>query len=132
MQFAVEDIQIPKGIKHELNEDLEHELKQEIIATQQTEETKKETNDENVNNNTGNTGKAENDGIETQELDNKSNDNNTSVDNADICPWTTYHGGMAYENFETNKIGNEIYFVGIIDVLQKYNKRKKLENWIKK
>merc|ERR1712025_425206 len=50
---------------------------------------------------------------------------------ADLCPWTTYHGGMVHEDEEGN-IGNEVYFVGIIDVLQKYNKRKKLENWIKK
>jgi len=49
----------------------------------------------------------------------------------DICPWTTFHGGMVEED-ELGAMGNEVYFVGLIDILQKYNKRKKLENWIKK
>jgi len=51
--------------------------------------------------------------------------------NNDICPWTTYHGGMVYED-DNGEVDNEVYFVGLIDILQKYNKRKKLENWIKK
>ena len=39
---------------------------------------------------------------------------------------------MVLEDDDGLCIGNEVYFVGLIDILQKYNKRKKLENWIKK
>merc|ERR1712228_214221 len=53
-------------------------------------------------------------------------------ESADICPWTTFHGGMVFEDDESGDVGNSVYFVGLIDILQKYNKRKKLENWIKK
>ena len=32
---------------------------------------------------------------------------------------------------EYGNVGNEIYFTGIIDILQKYNKRKKMENFLR-
>jgi len=38
--------------------------------------------------------------------------------------FSTEQGGMIYLDDEGNK-GNEIYFAGIIDILQKYNQRKK-------
>lgn len=40
------------------------------------------------------------------------------------------HGGMSYVDEEGN-IGDQIYFCGIIDILQKYNKRKKVENFFR-
>merc|ERR1712150_235884 len=57
--------------------------------------------------------------------------NNESMGSVEVCPWTTFRGGMVLEDEEGRCIGNEVYFVGLIDILQKYNKRKKLENWIK-
>ena len=43
--------------------------------------------------------------------------------------FTTEHGGMSFYDEDGNP-GNEIYFTGVIDVLQKYNKRKQMENWV--
>ena len=63
---------------------------------------------------------------------NNNNSNTNDDDSEDINPFTNCRGGMAYEDNNGNIIGNEIYFCGIIDILQKYNKRKKLENWMKK
>ncbi|ETO20784.1 hypothetical protein RFI_16434, partial [Reticulomyxa filosa] len=41
-----------------------------------------------------------------------------------------HHGGITYIDDEGN-LGNEVYLCGIIDILQKYNKRKKVENFFK-
>ncbi|ETO25706.1 hypothetical protein RFI_11432 [Reticulomyxa filosa] len=43
-------------------------------------------------------------------------------------PFTSEYGGMCWEDEHGNK-GNEIYFCGLIDILQKYNRRKKLEHF---
>merc|ERR1719320_1377911 len=46
-------------------------------------------------------------------------------------PFTDTFGGMCYRDPKTGKIGDAVYFTGIIDMLQKFNKRKKTENWLK-
>jgi len=46
-------------------------------------------------------------------------------------PFTNMHGGMCYQDPVTGKLGDEIYFVGIIDLLQHYNRRKKFETFFK-
>ena len=144
MQFAVEDIEIPKGIKHEAAAD--EEKHSEIAAKSPTSVTSPELPDgiEIVMNTVNARGDV--DGSGTVRSDTRTSILTTSLQrhhlsqqdldredtNAqDICPWTTYHGGMVLEDEEGRCIGNEVYFVGLIDILQKYNKRKKLENWIK-
>merc|ERR1712130_1063562 len=123
IQFNPEDIQIPAGIKYEaLDSPKNNEQKEEIIDTPKQIKSEKSEQTESHSNLT-----------QHEMEENKENkEENISNDIADICPWTTFHGGMIYEDLENNKIGNDIYFVGLIDILQKYNKRKKLENWIKK
>merc|ERR1711879_6067 len=51
----------------------------------------------------------------------------TSMDNS---TFTHEDGGMCIMNEDGTK-GNEIYFVGIIDILQRYNQRKKVENFFR-
>jgi len=46
-------------------------------------------------------------------------------------PFTDTFGGMCYHDPETGELGNTIYFTGIIDLLQQYNRRKKFETFIK-
>jgi len=46
-------------------------------------------------------------------------------------PFTNTCGGMCFRDLETGELGNEIYFVGIIDILQQYNRHKKLEHFVK-
>jgi len=48
-----------------------------------------------------------------------------------LNPFTDTHGGMCYKDPRTGKLGNEIYYTGIIDLLQRYNRRKKMENFLK-
>merc|ERR1712060_759881 len=48
-----------------------------------------------------------------------------------LNPFTDTHGGMCYKDERTGKTGNEIYYTGIIDLLQRYNRRKKMENFLK-
>ena len=137
MQFAPEDIHIPAGIKHEVAEEKKSIKKFNKLNEKQgsheitrsdtdnlilDDQEKDEKNDEKDNNN---------DSIGDNSLNDDEETNVDATMSGDICPWTTYHGGMVYED-EDGNIGNEVYFVGLIDILQKYNKRKKLENWIKK
>jgi len=120
IQFNPEDIQIPAGIKYEaLDSPKNNEQKEEIIDTPKQIKSEKSEQTESHSN------------LTQHEME-ENKEENLSNDIADICPWTTFHGGMIYEDLENNKMGNDIYFVGLIDILQKYNKRKKLENWIKK
>jgi len=46
-------------------------------------------------------------------------------------PFTDTHGGMCYKNPDTGELGNEIYFTGVIDLLQQFNRRKKVESFLK-
>lgn len=46
-------------------------------------------------------------------------------------PFTNTCGGMCYRDLETGELGNAIYYVGIIDILQRYNRHKKLEHYVK-
>jgi len=46
-------------------------------------------------------------------------------------PFTDTCGGMCYRDPISGELGEAIYFTGIIDMLQKFNKRKKTENWLK-
>lgn len=46
-------------------------------------------------------------------------------------PFTNTCGGMCFRDIETGKLGNAIYYVGIIDILQQYNRHKKLEHFVK-
>jgi len=48
-----------------------------------------------------------------------------------LNPFTDTHGGMCFKDPRTGKTGNEIYYTGIIDLLQRYNRRKKMENFLK-
>jgi len=45
-------------------------------------------------------------------------------------PFTDSYGGMCKRDPVSGKMGNEIYFTGLIDLLQKFNRRKKAENWL--
>jgi len=45
-------------------------------------------------------------------------------------PFTDTNGGIAYYD-ENGMVGDAIYFVGIIDILQLFNKRKKVENFFR-
>jgi len=49
---------------------------------------------------------------------------------ANSNPFTDTNGGMAYYD-ENGMVGDAIYFVGIIDILQLFNKRKKVENFFR-
>ncbi len=143
MQFAVEDIEIPKGIKHEAAEE-EHA---EIAAKSPTSpelaadaeivmNTVNERGD--VDGSTGTMASETRHSILAPSMQHRSLDeldrlhlDRDDANTQDLCPWTTYHGGMVLEDDDGRCVGNEVYFVGLIDILQKYNKRKKLENWIK-
>ena len=46
-------------------------------------------------------------------------------------PFTDKFGGRCFRDQESGKLGNAIYFVGIIDLLQQYNRHKKLEHFVK-
>jgi len=46
-------------------------------------------------------------------------------------PFTNTFGGMCYHDPVTGELGDAIYFVGIIDLLQHYNRRKKFETFFK-
>jgi len=46
-------------------------------------------------------------------------------------PFTDTFGGMCYHDPETGVLGDAIYYTGIIDLLQQYNRRKKVETFIK-
>jgi len=46
-------------------------------------------------------------------------------------PFTDTCGGMCYRNPNTGELGNEIYFTGVIDLLQQFNRRKKVESFLK-
>lgn len=46
-------------------------------------------------------------------------------------PFTDTFGGMCFRDQKSGKLGNAIYFVGIIDLLQQYNRPKRLENFVK-
>eukprot|EP01084_Bolivina_argentea_P042277 77980_1 len=97
MQFAVDDIDIPKGIKHEVSGEMSDVVqKNEIDVVEE---------------------------IVSIEMKQINEENEQKTDENDICPWTTYHGGMRRE--KEDGMSNEIYFIGLIDILQKYNKRKK-------
>ena len=48
-----------------------------------------------------------------------------------ITPFTQDEGGMCWIDPKTGEKGNEVYYIGIIDILQKYNKRKKVEHFFK-
>ena len=125
MQFAPEDIDIPRGIRNDANMN-DHDI--EVHVSNINERSDHE--------------RVESTEMEELKLSDKQSDDdhhiidlnamNDQRDSGDICPWTTYHGGMVYEDAEDGQVGNAVYFVGLIDILQKYNKRKKLENWIKK
>ena len=164
-QFAVEDIEIPKGIKHEAKEEKQ---RLQLQSGLQLQPTSPMTMDRTMSNtvtspdlapdvqivmNTVDEHKIDDDGRResrhsiltpmhshrghgVRDGDSSTMEANregtTSPYSQDLCPWTTYHGGMVLEDEEGECIGNEVYFVGLIDILQKYNKRKKLENWIKK
>jgi 1-phosphatidylinositol-4-phosphate 5-kinase len=52
-------------------------------------------------------------------------------DEAPKNPFTSNYGGMFFQDLQTGRLGNKIYFVGIIDILQKYNRHKRLENFVK-
>ena len=52
------------------------------------------------------------------------------VDTIGNTIFTDHKGGMVLTDEEGN-FGNEVYFAGIIDILQKYNKRKKVENFFR-
>ena len=152
MQFAVEDIEIPKGIKHEAKDE-KHRLPVSSPTMDQTM-TMSNTSPElapdvQIVMNTVDEHKVDDDerresrhsiltpmhshrGVGDSSTMEPDREGTTSPYSQDLCPWTTYHGGMVLEDEEGECVGNEVYFVGLIDILQKYNKRKKLENWIKK
>jgi len=46
-------------------------------------------------------------------------------------PFTDTCGGMCYRHPEDGTLGNEIYFTGVIDLLQQFNRRKKVESFFK-
>lgn len=46
-------------------------------------------------------------------------------------PFTDVYGGMSSQNAKTGELGNAIYYVGIIDLLQQYDRQKKLEHFLK-
>jgi len=46
-------------------------------------------------------------------------------------PFTDTNGGMCFRDPRTGEKGKEIYYTGIIDLLQRYNRRKRMENFIK-
>jgi len=46
-------------------------------------------------------------------------------------PFTDTCGGMCFKNPDTGDLGNEIYFTGVIDLLQQFNRRKKVESFLK-
>jgi len=45
-------------------------------------------------------------------------------------PFTEHFGGMCFRD-ENGELGNEVYFTGVIDILQRFNKRKKVESFFK-
>jgi len=157
MQFAVDDVIIPKGIQHEAvpAERAEPAVGSPTMTMTATLSSPAVPIDAQI---VMNTVRSDDDalGAETDAKDNRASiltpssfhslhsernthsgteprDNDREGTNSqDVCPWTTFHGGMVLEDDDGLCIGNEVYFVGLIDILQKYNKRKKLENWIKK
>jgi len=52
-------------------------------------------------------------------------------DGALTNPFTNISGGMCYQDPDDGKLGNAIYFVGVIDLLQQFDRRKKLEYFVK-
>jgi len=57
--------------------------------------------------------------------------NEHASDEALKNPFTSQCGGMLYKDEKTSRLGNTIYFVGIIDILQQYNRHKRLEHFVK-
>ncbi|ETO20726.1 hypothetical protein RFI_16493 [Reticulomyxa filosa] len=61
-------------------------------------------------------------------IQDQSRDSIHDEDNPNI--FMRHHGGITYVDDQGN-LGNEVYLCGIIDILQKYNKCKKIEHFIK-